>query len=335
VAGQGGYHAYRIPVVVISTNETLLAFCEGRKDSASDTGRIDLLLRRSRDGGATWGPPQVVWSDGTNVCGNPAPVIDQSTGAIWLLMTWNLVSDPEHRIMEGTSQDTRRVFVTHSVDDGQSWAKPREITSAVKKPNWRWYATGPVNGIQLARGSRAGRLVIPANHSDHSDPARHPYRAHVIYSDDQGATWHLGGVHDDRTNESTLVELEDGTLLQNMRSYHGRNRRAIARSTDAGMTWSEATLDPSLVEPVCQASLIRSGKRLLFSNPASTRRERLTVRVSRDEGASWPDQRVLHAGPSAYSSLVEVDSPGAFACFYEAGEKSPYEGLIFARFKID
>src|SRR5688572_1060899 len=72
VAGREGYHTYRIPVLVTATNGTLLAFCEGRRDNASDTGRIDMLLKRSTDRGETWTPQQVVWSDGTNVCGNPA-----------------------------------------------------------------------------------------------------------------------------------------------------------------------------------------------------------------------------------------------------------------------
>ena len=128
----------------------------------------------------------------------------------------------------------------------------------------------------------AGRLVIPANHSDHSEPGRHPYRAHVLYSDDHGETWQIGGVQEDRTNESTVVELADGTLLQNMRSYHGQNRRAVGRSADGGRSWASVELDSTLVEPVCQASLIRVDRRLVFSNPASTRRERMTVRVSAD-----------------------------------------------------
>ncbi|HWI58328.1 MAG TPA: sialidase family protein, partial [Bacillota bacterium] len=95
VAGTGGYHTYRIPALVTSAPGTVLAFCEGRKSSASDTGKIDLLLKRSTDGGRTWEPQQIVWSDGDNVCGNPTPVLDESTGVIWLLMTWNLGRDHE------------------------------------------------------------------------------------------------------------------------------------------------------------------------------------------------------------------------------------------------
>jgi sialidase-1 len=340
ISGRDGYHTYRIPAMVVSTKGTVLAFCEGRRESAGDTGSIDLLLKRSADGGETWRPQQVVRSDDRNVCGNPAPVVDESTGTIWLLMTWNLGSDHERDIMNGTSEDTRRVFVTHSRDDGLTWAAPREITASVKMPHWRWYATGPVNGIQLTRGKYRGRLVIPANHSDHSDPDIHPYRSHIIYSDDHGRTWQPGGVQEEKTNESTIVELADGSLLHNMRSYHGRNRRAIATSGDSGATWSNVTLDEALLEPVCQASLLRFDRpgseepgRLLFSNPASVRRENMTVRLSNDEGATWPVSRTIYQGPSAYSSLAVLPDQ-TIACLFEGGDGNPYEKIILARFPL-
>ena len=53
-AGQDGYHTYRIPAIVVTTNGTVLAFCEGRKNGRGDSGDIDTLLRRSTDGGKTW-----------------------------------------------------------------------------------------------------------------------------------------------------------------------------------------------------------------------------------------------------------------------------------------
>lgn len=110
VAGRDSYHTYRIPALIRSKAGTLLAFCEGRKDSASDSGRIDLLLKRSADSGETWSSQQLVWGDGTNVCGNPTPVVDQNTGTIWLLMTWSLATDRERAILAGTSQSGRRVL---------------------------------------------------------------------------------------------------------------------------------------------------------------------------------------------------------------------------------
>jgi sialidase-1 len=340
VAGRDGYHTYRIPALAVSTNGTLMAFCEGRKNAASDTGKIDLLLKRSSDKGRSWSAQKVVWSDGENVCGNPTPVVDRVTGTILLLMTWNLGSDHEKAIGSGTSQDTRRVYITQSEDDGLTWSKPKEITSVVKRPEWRWYATGPGNGIQLVRGPFKDRLVIPANHTEASANGRAASRSHVIYSDDHGQTWKIGGVEEEQTNESAVVELNDGSLLHNMRSYRPEHRRAVASSRDGGITWSPVTLDQALVEPICQASLLRYSwpgdgqrSRILFANPASTNREAFTIRLSYDEGATWPISRVLHAGPAAYSSLAVLPE-GSIACLYERGTRKPYEQLTFAQFSL-
>ena len=333
-AGKGGYHTYRIPVVIATTEGTLLAFAEGRKGGQGDAGNIDLLVKRSSDNGQTWSDPIVIWDDGTNTCGNPAPVVDAQTGTIHLLMTWNKGTDHETEIMMGTSEDIRRVFHTASTDDGQTWSTPRDISETTRLPDWRWYATGPVNGIQRSQGPHAGRLIIPANHStpaDTRDPAS--YRSHIVYSDDSGVTWHIGGIHEPYTNESTIAELSDGRLMQNMRSYHGLNQRAISTSADEGYTWSPVTMDTTLIEPVCQASLIRYSAShtgqpegvLLFSNPASTERERMTIRASFDDGATWPDSLEIETGSSAYSSLVALPA-NRIGLLYE---RNDYKEIVF------
>ncbi len=221
----------------------------------------------------------------------------------------------------------RLVWVSSSRDDGLTWSKPREITAEVKDPLWTWYATGPGVGIQL----RNGRLLIPC---DHADAATKAFHANCIYSDDHGRTWKPGGSTGDKLNECQVVELRDGSLLLNMRSYHGRNRRALARSFDGGITWTGAEFDDALPEPVCQASLIRAGNLLLFSNPASTRRENMTVRASHDEGRTWPLSLVLERGPAAYSCLAPV-SRNRFACLYERGSQSPYERVSLALFGVE
>lgn len=329
VAGQGEYHTYRIPSIILTTKGTLLAFCEGRKRGTSDAGNIDLLLRRSHDGGQTWGPVQVVWDDADSTCGNPCPVVERDSGTVWLLMTHNLGTDTEAKIVDGASKGTRTVWVTRSTDDGATWARPVEITKEVKKPDWTWYATGPGVGIQ----TRSGRLVIPCDNKVAGTKAR---QSHVIISDDKGATWKLGGVVGPNCNESQVVELGDGTLLLNMRTYRANNRRLVSRSKDGGLTWTAPVEDPALVEPVCQASILRypgEKVRLVFSNPASTRRERMTVKVSEDEGKTWPIAKLLHAGPSAYSCLTVLPD-GTIGCLYERGNRSPYETITFARFPV-
>ncbi|MCP4452765.1 MAG: exo-alpha-sialidase [Planctomycetes bacterium] len=326
---ENGYKNIRIPTLCKTTQGTLLAFAEGRE--AGDAGRIDTIIRRSEDSGKTWGPQQVIWTDAANTCGNPAPVVDQDTGIIWLFNTWNLGSDHEGAIIAGTSQHPRRVFLCKSTDDGKTWSKPVEMPQ-LRKATWGWYATGPCHGIQLTRGVHKGRLICPANHSDRIIQGNaQSYRSHIIYSDDHGVTWQLGGVHDTLTNESTVVELSDGSVMQNMRSYHGKHNRAVAISQDGGITFGKLTLDDALQSPVCQASILRfswknDGKsRILFSSPAGRGRTNMTIRLSYDEGRTWPLSKEIYQGGSAYSNLVKIDD-STVGLFYE---KDNYAKMVF------
>ena len=342
VSGNEGYHTFRIPAVVRAQNGDVLAFCEGRKIGGGDAGDIDLILRRSTDGGRTWGAIQTVWDDGANTCGNPCPVLDASTGTLWLVLTHNIGSEHEKDIITKKTKGTRTVWVTHSRDHGATWAKPVDITATTKDPSWGWYATGPGIGIQIQSGAHAGRLVIPCDHS-YDDPqgkvrgGPYEYGSHAIYSDDHGQSWKLGGVIRPKVNECQVVEslYGNGTLIMNLRSYFGRNRRTHATSTDGGITWSAPVDVADLVESVCQASIVRApaAQLLLFANPAATKRERLTVKASGDDGRTWPRALVLHAGPSAYSSLVVLDATTA-ACLYECGETSAYSRITLARFDL-
>jgi sialidase-1 len=336
VAGTDGYHTYRIPAVIRTQSGTLLAFCEGRKNNARDHGDIDLLVKRSTDGGKTWSAQQIVYEEGGTAeitIGNPSPVVDRETGTIWLPFC----------------RDNRDVLVTRSTDDGRTWSWPVEITPHVKRPDWGWVATGPGVGVQLATGPHKGRLIIPCDHGAISG-GRRVKRSHVFYSDDHGRSWKLGGAVADHTDECQVVETADGRLLINMRNYWERDggrperggMRAIAWSTDGGDSWSPLEFDRTLIEPVCQASLLRytlasiqGGNRLLFSNPASRdKRVRMTVRLSYDEGRSWPVARLLHEGPSAYSSLT-VLADNTIGCLYERGDQGAYEKITFARFNLE
>lgn len=324
-SGEGGYHTYRIPALIATRQGTLLAFCEGRKGGGGDSGDIDLLLKRSEDQGRTWSAAQVVADFGTDTIGNPAPVIDRKSGAIVMLLTRNPGTVTEAQIINGTAAGTRTVWLVRSEDDGRTWTTPVEITASVKRPDWTWYATGPGNGIQL----RDGRMVVPCDHIVAGSKA---YFSHVVVSDDGGRTWALGGDAGPRTNESAVVELRDRSLLLNMRTIRWENRRAVAVSRDRGASWSEPRLEPALVDPVCQGSMIRYGKhRLLFSNAADVKRVRMTVKCSRDEGKTWAVSRLVHEGPSAYSSLAELKK-GRVGLLYERGTQRPYELITFARF---
>ncbi|MBT3244948.1 MAG: exo-alpha-sialidase [Bacteroidetes bacterium] len=337
-SGTDGYACFRIPAIV-NTGKTLLAFAEGRKKGCSDTGDIDLVLKRSNDGGKTWGPLQVVWDAGDDVAGNPAPVYDKKTKTVFLLSTWNLGSDHESRIIDGTSKDTRRVFVLKSDDQGASWSGAKEISNDTKLDNWTWYATGPVHGIQKQKEPHKGRLIIPC---DHIEADTKHYYSHAIFSDDHGETWVLGGTTPQhQVNECTVVELDDGRLMLNMRNYDRSKRaRKISISEDGGESWSDIKADLALPEPICQAAILKSSAKIdgktpiLFLNPASpSGREKLTLKISYDEAKTWSDSLLIHSGPAAYSDLCNLkkDKTG---CLYEAGENSPYEGIQYKSIKI-
>ena len=329
VGGTEGYKCYRIPTIIKSKKGTLLAFAEGRKNNCSDSGDIDIVLKKSYDNGNTWSELMIVWSDGSNTCGNPSPVIDNKTGDIILLSTWNLGIDNETQIVNGISKDTRRVYLARSTDEGQIWSTPNEITSAVKKSNWTWYATGPCNGIQINNGSYKGRIIIPC---DHIEAISKKMYSHVIYSDDGGISWTLGGrTLNDKVNESTIIELPKNRLMLNMRYYGSDNRyRQVSISNDGGKSWSEIKEDKLLIEPICQASLLRHGKYLVvFSNPANEKaRNSMTIKLSRDFGKTWTFQCLVYKGPSAYSNLVSL-SNGNLGCLFEMGVYAPYDKIVF------
>jgi len=336
-SGNDGYHTYRIPSIIITTKGTILTFCEGRNKGRGDSGDIDLLMKRSEDNGKTWSDLQIIWDNEENTCGNPCAVVERKSNTILLLMTHNLGIDHESQIIDQTSKGTRTIWLTKSIDDGLTWTKPVEITETVKLPNWTWYATGPGNGIQLT----SGRLVIPC---DHIEAENKKYYSHIIYSDDQGETWQLGGSTPiDQLNECTVVELEDGSLYLNMRNYdRTKKTRAFSFSNDLGMTWSEVQHDSTLIEPICQASAHRltlesefKKNIILFSNPASSdNREKMTVRLSYDECQTWPVAKEIHQGPSAYSCLTVLHN-NTIVCLYERGIEHPYENITFATFNLN
>ncbi len=349
-SGAGGYFLYRIPALAISQSGTILAFCEARKFTGDDADQIDILLRRRLDGGQTFEAPQLILSNENWVCGNPVPVVDRDTGVIWLLFTKNLKGNLENRICLG--EGTRSVWITHSRDDGETWAEAVEITGDVKPPDWGWYATGPGHGIQLS----SGRLLIPCDHSviqpDRDQAAA--YFSHVIYSDDHGCTWRPGGNAPEGTNECMAVETIAGQVYLNSRNAPGSQAqrcapdhpedksyyRAYAWSEDGGMNFLTSGYDSAMPEPICQSSICRltdqnrhDRSRVIFANPASQQRENLTVRLSYDECRTWPVSRILYPGCAAYSDLCVTDDL-TICCLYERGINSPYETITLARFTL-
>ena len=321
--GTDGFELYRIPAIVKSKSNTLLAFAEARKArSNGDSGDIDLVVKRSSDNGKTWSKQITIWNDGQNTCGNPVPIVDDR-GRIHLLMTWNFQTDKWGAITNGTGEDSRRPYYTYSDDDGITWAQPVEITSSVKKEKWDWYATGPCHGIQIQKGIHKGRLVAP-NYFTTRESGKV-----TIYSDDYGKTWKpgeptpVGGV-----GECSVAEIGEGTLMLNMRADEGFYRKSCT-SIDGGLTWSSPQISIDQIDCKCQGSILSIGGAVFLSNAASaTERINMTIKKSTDNGKNWKGQYTVYEGNSGYSDIVEL-SDSQIAIIYEGGEKRYTDGLAF------
>lgn len=335
-SGKDGYPRFRIPSLMVTAQNEVLAICEGRADGGGLVGNIDIVLRRSRDSGQTWGPIEVVADEGSNTLGNPCPVIDRTTGTIWLGLSRSLGTDTEAQIVAGTSNETTRALITSSTDGGKTWAPLKDITSSAKAADWTWFGTGPGVGLQL----KSGRLVIP---SYHAVKGSQRYRSHVLYSDDHGQTWQRSEPAGEHCGECQIAERLDGTLVMSTRTMKkGEDRRTVMTSTDGGVHWSQPSFDPALFDPGCQAMLYRvpqvpgaAGKEpmWLFSHPTGPKRHNLSVHVSRDEGRTWPHSRRYRSGDGQYSCLTQMPD-GTIGCLLDAWVEGNYR-LYFTKFSID
>lgn len=340
-SGTNGIKRYRIPGMVVSPRGTILAYAEARRDGSDDWGEIEIHLRRSTDSGKTWSASQHIAHSGARLqanplnprighgkqtVNNPVAIVDRHTGAIEFLYCVHYA----------------RCFSMRSLDDGATWSKPVEITASFedfrKHYDWKVIATGPGHGIQL----RKGRLLVPIWLAFGKEGDHHPSATGTLYSDDHGKTWIAGSIAVHPTpmfndpNESVVAELSHGEVLLVTRNESKANRKIVTTSPDGATRWSEPKFHPHLWEPICMASLISHPSRpgtLVFSNPHTLardnsgreipggrgKRENLTIKLSRDNGSSWPFSRSLDPNPSAYSDLAVLPD-GSVLCLYEAGQ---------------
>jgi len=336
-SGEAGYAVFRIPAVIALPGGRVLALAEGRRYSVDDAGEIDIVQKISTDGGRTFGALTVAVSGCGNTAGNPCPVYDRVTGRIVMTFNKNNADGPEKMILCGLAP--RTVHVIESADGGETWEAERDITALVKQENWTWYAMGPCHALQTA----SGRLVFPCNHAVLNPAAGRsfPYRSHVIYSDDHGASWHVGADIMENTNECSVVQLTDGSLLMNMRNFSPeRGCRILAISRDEGKTFGECRRESALAEPCCQGAMLtveRNGRQIvLFANPAhSAERRRMAVQESVDGGRTWTEGCVVTEAPAAYSDLTELDGE-RIAILYETGKAGmPYDKIVWAVYKTE
>jgi sialidase-1 len=364
VGDDPAYSVYHIPGIVVTAKGTVLAWCEARKRAAgvSDWDDIRILLRRSTDDGRTWSPPRSV----VNVEGpkqkNPFALrmknVDHND------VTYNnpvLIAGRDGTVHMLFCLEYMRCFHQRSDDDGVSWSRPVEITETFaafsRNYDWKVLATGPNHSIQL----RSGRLVVPVWLSTGAGGNAHrPSVTATIYSDDQGVTWHAGDIAVPCTdewinpNETVAVELADGRVMLNVRNESKMHRRIVTTSPDGATGWSTPRFDDALLEPICMGGIVRyahGGRSLiLFSNPhnlegarettpepgKSRDRRNVSVKISCDEGQTWPVNKPVEPGPSMYSDLA-VTQAGTILLFYGRGTARHFAGasLRLARFNLE
>ncbi|MCB0068094.1 MAG: exo-alpha-sialidase [Caldilineaceae bacterium] len=357
-SGEGGYAAFRIPSIVRALNGDLVAFAEGRVESASDSTRtIRIVSKVSRDNGRTWGALRVVARnivDGVeHAAMNASPVVDTVRGTGRIVLVFKKLESSEWEIAQG--RGVMRTSCIFSDDHGQSWHGERDITAQVHRPaqidaaaDWRIQRPALGHAIQLQTGAQRGRLFHAGTltRGEHSVFNSQNY---VFWSDDLGETWQIGGIAPQLgLNEATAVELEDGAVMVNSRSYHDEQptgRRAVTRAAfgDTGaVTFGDTRHDAALIDPAVQASIVRytwrhetqyGGKsRIVFANPSHPRaRKRMTVRLSADDGQSWAFAKVVDPGPAAYSDLV-VQTDMQIGLLYERGNQG---GIWYVSFTLD
>ncbi len=339
-AGTEGYFTFRIASVTATRQGSLLAFCAARKGNGGDWDPIDIVVRRSTDSGKSWEPMKILVHSEGIPCDNATPITDFITGEVHLL----------YQI------DYARCYYIKSADDGLTWTQPVEITSTIdefkKVYPWVVLAPGPGHGIQLTNG----RLVVPFWLSNGGGkefgPNHRGHRPSIVvsaFSDDHGKTWKAGEVavpDNDTTvipNETSCVQLSDGRILFNSRNESLNYRRLFTYSNNGATSWSKPVFADAFFEPICFGSMCRyslqpfqSKNRILFCNPDSRQdpwtaekpstprsarnrhRTNLTIRMSYDEGITWPVSKIIDTGIAGYSDLA-VTPDGIIHCFYEGG----------------
>ena len=358
--GQDGCISSRIPGLATSNKGTLLAIFDARYDYPRDLqGNIDIALHRSTDKGVTWQPIQTVldmreWGglpQKYNGVSDACILVDKNTGDIYVAGLWmHGLLDKNGKWIEGLNEnstnwthqwkgrgsqpgtglkETSQFMIAKSTDDGLSWGFPDNITSKTKRPEWWLFAPAPGQGITLTDGT----LVFPTQGRDANGL---PF-SNITYSKDHGKTWVTSNPAYQDVTECSVVQLGDGALMLNMRDNRNRgnkdvNGRRICTTIDLGESWKEhPTSRRALVEPTCMASLHRheymeEGKKksmLLFVNPNNYgTRDNLTLKVSFDDGMTWPEEHWIlfdQYRSAGYSCITSIDE-NSIGILYESSQ---------------
>ena len=337
---------YRIPSLVKTQKGSLLAIAE-RRLGLHDHAQNDIVMRRSEDYGKTWNEIQVIYEDGKNSLNDPCAVVLNSGRILLMFQKYPYLV---HSRSEGNIQiaDTgydgprnTRSYITYSDDDGKTWSKPREITKQVR-PSERISIGSPGVGIQLQKGEYAGRVVFPIYETKKITENQRVWGNSVVFSDDEGETWHICNeiAHYDHIgygNEAQIAEQSDGGIIMIARNEGGLFRK-YAQSKDGGQTWSNMRLNFELPGVACQGSLIsyrteaNDQNVMIYTNPADFRfRTKGVVRLSYDDGITWPVAKKIPADFFAYSCLTPIKN-SEIGLLYETEN---YREIAYTSFDID
>ncbi|BCJ69463.1 sialidase family protein [Polymorphospora rubra] len=334
--GENGYVDFRVHAVEATPRGTVLAFSEARVGTSDDAGPKDLVLRRSTDGGRTWGPTLYLEHHDDGAWANPTPVTDRRTGRVTLFYALN---------DQGSSS---RVFRRSSTDDGLTWSDPVELTDlfAADGRGWTFHLPGPGRGIQLADG----RLLVEVWHRRPLSlpAAERDYHASVVYSDDGGRTWARGGIVPDPAglglNEARIAQLATGEVIVNSRLASGvsNTSRAVAVSRDGGRTFTAAAVETNTAPHAGIGAGLASRvdrhrvERVVYTSPvAGTDRNTLYARVSHDGTRSWSWGRVVDPARAGYSDIVWLDDATALVLYSRLGATGvATQDVVAARFDL-
>lgn len=305
----GDYNStnYRIPGVITAKDGSIVAVTDKRKYNQGDLPEdIDIVCRRSTDGGHTWSEPYTIaqgtgYNHGFGDCvlawtNDDNGLIAGFVGGVGL---WN--STPSNPI---------RSYIARSYDNGKTWTEPEDITDFIFGSNcvvpehrtWRASFFGSGNGLITS----TGRIMFVAAIRETTAQSLSNY---AVYSDDNGITWHVSGRASVSGDEAKVTELVDGRILMSIR-HNGKRWYNI--SNDGGETWQSSTSTwNDITAPACNGDMIRytsvnqgfNKNRLLHSVPFGSSRTDVSVYISYDEGETWPVRKCIVPYSSAYSSL--------------------------------
>ncbi|WP_077800789.1 exo-alpha-sialidase [Streptomyces sp. JHA26] len=338
-AGTGSPY-YRIPALTRTTRGTLIAAYDARPTLGDLPGNIGIVLRRSTDGGATWQAQQVVRKDAApKGYGDPSLLVDRETGRVFVFYAAS-VNQGFFGSATGNDESDPNILqadYSYSDDDGVTW-KHERITADIKNPAWAGMFAASGEGIQLRHGTYKGRLV--QQYAIRNNGANYAVSA---YSDDHGATWKMGTPVGPGGDENKTVELSDGRVMLNSRSAP---YRTVAYSSDGGVTYTPFQQDTELPDPSNNGSITRfapdvaashpRASWLMFSNTATTNsRSNLTVRLSCDNGETWPVRKTVESGAAAYSTLTPLsDGTGGNAAMGLLWERANYQHITYSSFDL-